>query len=69
MASECLRFRKFFLILLPGTNIMIPLELLQGLGSQKSLSFSAFLEEEVGNSQIGNEQNNKAKSLLNSFSP
>ncbi|KAJ0107532.1 hypothetical protein J7T55_007721 [Diaporthe amygdali] len=29
-----------------GTNIMIPLELLQGLGSQKSLSFSAFLEEE-----------------------
>lgn len=26
---------------------MIPLELLHGLGSQKSLSFSAFLEEEV----------------------
>lgn len=69
MASACSRFHKLFLILLPGTNIMIPLELLQGLGSQKSLSFSAFLEEEVGNSQIGHEQNNKAKSLLNSFSP
>lgn len=26
---------------------MIPLELLHGLGGQKSLSFSAFLEEEV----------------------
>ncbi|KAL1847702.1 hypothetical protein Daus18300_013869 [Diaporthe australafricana] len=29
-----------------GTNIIIPLELLHGLGGQKSLSFSAFLEEE-----------------------
>ncbi|KAM6530376.1 hypothetical protein FALCPG4_008503 [Fusarium falciforme] len=29
-----------------GTNIIIPLDLLHGLGSQKSLSFSAFLEEE-----------------------
>ncbi|KAF4869595.1 Cytochrome P450 monooxygenase ATR2 [Colletotrichum siamense] len=29
-----------------GTNIMIPLDLLPGLGSTKSLSFGAFLEEE-----------------------
>ncbi|KAJ9144470.1 Cytochrome p450 [Pleurostoma richardsiae] len=29
-----------------GTNIVIPLGLLDGLGGQKSLSFSAFLEEE-----------------------
>ncbi|KAK1508781.1 hypothetical protein CABS01_08011 [Colletotrichum abscissum] len=29
-----------------GTNIIIPLELLHGLGSHKSLSFAAFLEEE-----------------------
>ncbi|KAF4964434.1 hypothetical protein FSARC_7620 [Fusarium sarcochroum] len=40
-------YNKYFpLTKITGTNIIIPLDLLHGLGSQKSLSFSAFLEEE-----------------------
>ncbi|KAK7425526.1 hypothetical protein QQZ08_007967 [Neonectria magnoliae] len=50
-----------------GTNIVIPLDLLHGLGSQKSLSFSAFLEEEFSMKEytkVGN-LNEKQISIVN----
>ncbi|KAF4995334.1 hypothetical protein FDECE_12825 [Fusarium decemcellulare] len=48
LIDSCNKFQDqvFGITTTEGTNIIIPIDLLHGLGNQKSLSFSAFLEEE-----------------------